>query len=135
MKLNNQPKITFYQNLGKLFYAIAASDGSVKFTEFNKLKQIVKTHWLNIDDIVDDYNSDAAFQIEIVFDWLNTDSEYNATDCYNDFVFYKKKHNALFTDKVKGLIMKTAGQIASSFAGVNKSELLMLAKLDMELKK
>ena len=50
-------------------------------------------------------------------------------------MFYKKKHNALFTDKVKGLIMKTAGQIASSFAGVNKSELLMLAKLDMELKK
>jgi hypothetical protein len=31
--------------------------------------------------------------------------------------------------------MKTASKIAQSFSGVNKSELIMLAKLDMELKK
>lgn len=127
--------LTFYQNLGKLFYAIAASDGSVRDIEFDKLKTFVKKQWLNVDDIDDAFDTDAAYQIEIVFDWLNNGDELNVQACYNDFITYKNDQSHLFTDEVKKLILKTASSIAYAFSGINKAELIMLAKLNIELKK
>jgi len=127
--------IHFYQNLGKLFYAMAASDNTVREEEFTVLKEIVKSQWLDIDPIEDDFNTDAAYQIEVVFDWLNNQDDLNATSCFNDFIAYKNEQKHFFTDKIKQLILKTARAIASSFSGINKSELIMLAKLNIELNK
>lgn len=44
-------------------------------------------------------------------------------------------NKSLFTENRKRLILKTANAIASSFSNRNKSELIILAKLDIELKK
>lgn len=126
---------TFYQNLGKLFYAIAAADKNVETIEFDKLKEIVKSQWLDIDELDDDFGSDAAYQIEFIFDWLNREDNLDVDNCYNDFVSYKNAQKHLFTQPVKKLILQTSNAIASSFAGKNKSELIILAKLDLELKK
>ena len=127
--------LKFYQNLGKLFYAIAAIDFKVNAAEINKLKELVRKHWLDIDDTEDAFGTDAAYQIEIVFDWLNKNNTSNSKECYDDFVTYKNEQKQLFTKDVKKLIMKTASAIAQSFAGKNKSELILLAQLDMELKR
>lgn len=126
--------IKFYQNLGKLFYAIAASDHEVRDAEFDKLKELVKKQWLELDSIEDVFGTDAAYQIEIVFDWLNNQNNLNAKACFEDFVNYKNEQKHLFKDNVKKLILKTASSIAMSFSGINKSELVMLAHLDKELK-
>jgi hypothetical protein len=125
----------FYRNLGKLFHAIAAADGNVRDIEFDKLKTIVKSQWLAIDDLEDTFGTDAAYQIEVVFDWLNAHDKINVEACYDDFVTYKNSQSHLFTTDVKRLILKTASTIAYAFSGINKSELIMLAKLDIELKK
>ncbi|MEH6537191.1 MAG: hypothetical protein V7719_12410 [Psychroserpens sp.] len=135
MAVKKKMTLVFYQNLGKLFYAIAASDGNVRETEFDKLKVFVKKQWLDIDDIEDVFGTDAAYQIEVVFDWLNRDDELNFQACYDDFIAYKKDQSHLFTDDVKNLILKTASSIAYAFSGINKAELIMLAKLSIELKK
>ena len=127
--------LTFYQNLGKLFYAMAAADKQVREEEFDRLKELVKKYWLDIDSIEDAYNIDAAYQIEIIFDWLDKQENLDSKGCYNAFVNYKNEQPHLFTDKVKKLILRTAHAIAASFSGLNKSELIMLAKLDLELKK
>ncbi|MEP3836741.1 MAG: hypothetical protein ABJM36_03800 [Algibacter sp.] len=124
----------FYQNLGKLFYAIAAADGNVRPVEFDKLRTLVKKQWLEVDNLEDAFGTDAAYQIEIVFDWLNEDEELNATACFKDFINYKKSQNHLFTQDIRHLIIKTASAIAYAFSGINKSELALLAKLDIELK-
>ena len=126
--------ITFYQNIAKLFYAIAAADKVVKATEFGTLKDFVKREWLSLDTTEDAYKTDAAYQIEIVFDWLTT-QELDTNSCFEDFVAYKKEHPYFFTKELNALILKTANGIATSFSGLNKSELIMLAKLSMELKK
>jgi len=42
MKTNKELTHKFYQNLGKLFYAIAAIDNNVRVEELDKLKDIVK---------------------------------------------------------------------------------------------
>tara|TARA_R110000868_G_scaffold342697_2_gene603597 strand:+ start:3512 stop:3925 length:414 start_codon:yes stop_codon:yes gene_type:complete len=126
--------LKFYQNLGKLFYAIAKADNRVHAIELNKLKELVKTHWLTLNPAEAVYSKDAAYQMEIMFSWLNTQETVDAKTCFDDFVNYKNNEKHLFTTHVKHLILKTARMIATSFSGINKSELIMLAKLNMELK-
>lgn len=135
MKTKKQMILKFYQNLGKLFYAIAAADKNVRDVEMNKLKDIVQKEWRSIDDIEDQFGTDAAYQIDSVFDWLTTDGDFDSTACYYDFKTFKNSHEQLFTKEVKQLILKTANVIADSFSGKNKSELILLAKLNLELNK
>lgn len=135
MNTKKKTPLKFYQNLGKLFYAVAASDKKVRKSEFNKLKDIVETQWLDVDSTKDNYDEDAAYQIEIIFDWLNSQENLDAQTCYNEFVNYKNEQKHLFSDNINTLIIKTAHAIADSFSGLNKSELIMLAKLSLELKK
>ena len=135
MKTKKKLTLKFYQSLGKLFYAVAAADRKVRDEEFNKLKELITKHWLDADIIEDAYNTDAAYQIEFIFDWLNDEENLDAKTCYNAFVNYKNEQPHLFTDNLKKLIIKTAHAIAASFSGLNKSELIILAKLNIELKK
>jgi hypothetical protein len=58
----------------------------------------------------------------------------DADICFKEFIEYKKEHSYFFTEELNHLIMQTAEKIASSFAGKNKSELIMLAKLNLHLK-
>ena len=135
MKPSQNTIISFYENLGKLFFAIAAADNIVEEVEFNVLKKIVKDKWTKIDPVDDDFHSDAAYQIETVFDWLNNESFLNSETCYNEFIDFKKDHPSLFTEEIKSLIIKTATKIAASVADLNKSELKLVAKLSLELEK
>ncbi len=122
----------FYQNLGKLFYAVAIADHSVHIKEIDRLKAVVREHWLQLDDIVDEYGTDAAFQIETVFDWL-LENEKNSEECYEAFEEFFNDYQKLFNEEVKNLTMTTARSIAGAFAGSNKSELIVLGKLQLLL--
>ena len=126
--------IKFYQNLGKLFYAIAAADKNVREEEFDKLKEIVKSEWLAVDEIEDNFHTDAAYQIEIVFDWLYEAENLDAKTLFDDFIAYKEDQPHFYPIAIKQLILKTANAVAASFHGKNKSELIMLANLEMRLK-
>ena len=121
-----------YQNLGKLFYAIAMADKKVVQEEVKKLKEDVRKYWLSVDDIEDEFGTDAAFQIEIVFDWLQNE-ELESQLYFEEFMDFYKAHPSKFNDRIKELIWLTADDIASSFAGKNKSELILLGKLKMVL--
>ncbi len=125
--------VGFYQNVAKLFYAIAAVDKVIKEEEFHALKKLVKKEWLAVDESEDKYETDAAYQIEFIFEWLQF-KELDAYVCFNEFIEYKNEHPYFFTDQLNNLIMKTADIIAASFAARNKSELIMLAKLSIQLK-
>jgi hypothetical protein len=105
----------------------------VRTTEYDALKKIVSEQWKDLDDYDDPFHTDAAYQIEVVFDWFDYE-QLDANDCFESFAEYKKEHPKLFTPERKKLIWKTANAIASSFAGKNKSELIMLAKLNKLLK-
>jgi hypothetical protein len=133
MKPSQKTIISFYENLGKLFYAIAAADNVVEEIEFNVLKETVKNKWTKIDPVDDDFHSDAAYQIETVFDWLNNEGFSNSETCFNEFLDFKKEHPSLFTIGIKGLISKTAAKIAASVADLDKSELKLVERLNTEL--
>ncbi len=127
------PQLLFYQKMGELFYAIAAADNVVRKAEFSALKNIVAEEWKDLDKYEDAFHTDAAYQIEVVFDWFDYE-QLDAQDCFDSFAEYKKENPKLFTPKRNALIWETAEAIANAFAGKNKSEVIMLAKLKMLLK-
>lgn len=129
----DKPQLLFYQKMGELFYAIAAADKVVRKEEYNILKNTVLKKWRSLDNFEDHYNVDAAHQIEIVFDWFDYE-QLDANDCFDSFADYKRENPQLFNEERKKLIWQTADAIASAFAGKNKSELIMLAKLKLLLK-
>lgn len=133
--MRNTPKTMneLYESLGKLFYAIAISDGSVHINEWDKVKEIVKADWLYVDEFTDRYGTDAANQIEIVFDGL-MEYEKTSEECFEEFKDFYKEHPHAFSKEIKSLTKKTANAIANSFARKNKSELMILAKLELLIK-
>ncbi len=125
--------VSFYEHLGKLFYSVAYADGRVHPAEFHKLKEIVTELWLDLDKVSDSYHSDAAYQIEIVFEWL-VEKEMDSGECFRAFSNFYKSHPDLFPPKVKNLIKVTARAIAHAFSGKNKAELVQLGKIELLLK-
>ena len=119
---------TFYQNLGNLFYAIAAADKEINEEEVKTLKSLVEEEWVNLDDNKDEFGTDTAYQIEIIFDWLD-ENRPDAEVAFNEFKDYRQEHQNLFDEETDKLIWKTAYKIAVSFAGKNEDEMVMLAKL------
>jgi len=132
MKYSNKTILRFYQLLGKIFYAAAAVDKTVRKEEMTALRESVKAHWLAFDDTFDEFETDSAYQIEIVFDWL-TDKNPDPGKAIHSLLVFKEKYPDLFTEKVKGMIMKTASAISYSFAAKNKSELIFLSRLERAL--
>ncbi|WP_431136857.1 hypothetical protein [Psychroserpens mesophilus] len=133
MILNSEKQITieFCQYLGELFYAIASVDNFVRDEEFKKLEGLMATEWLALDGFD---TSSKNILIDTFKKLQNTDGN-DAEVCYNNFINYKKEHEAVFNNNIKSMILKTAAKITSSFSGQNKSELVMLANLNIELKK
>ena len=134
MEKVSNPDLLFYQKIGELFYAVAASDRVVRKAEYEALAKIVEDEWKKMDDYEDKFGTNAAYQMAIVFEWFDYE-QMDAQDCYNDFEEYYKEHKNLFYGNRKELIVRTARKIANAFRGSNKSELIMLTKLDLLFKK
>ena len=113
----------FYQSLGKLFYFVAMADHTVRPIEIKRLRNYVRQYWLDVDEIEDEFHTDAAYQIEIVFDWLDGEEK------EGEFKEFYKEHPEKFSEPIKKLIVETSEAIAKSFAGKNRSEMLAIFKL------
>ncbi|TDD78896.1 hypothetical protein E0F89_00210 [Flavobacterium caseinilyticum] len=122
----------FYEHLGKVFYSIAAIDKTVRTEEIEKLKQIIRTEWLPLENSFNEFGDDTAYQIEIVFDWL-VENEWVFDQVIPDFKIFRAEHQHLFTPEINTLILKTANAIASSFSGKNKSEHVLISQLSVIL--
>lgn len=134
MNTISTPELLFYQKLGELFYAVAAADKVVREAEYKVLMTLVEEEWKQMDDYLDQFGTDAAYQISIVFEWFDYE-RMDADDCFTGFTEYYSDHKNLFKGNRKDLIMKTARKIANAFKGTNKSELIMITKLEMLFKK
>lgn len=121
--------LSFYHLLGKVFYGIASCDGQVAQAELAELKRIIRTEWTGLDHSTDAFGSDAAFQIEVVFEWL-LENEPEPDEVFTALSAFKASHPEVFTDKVVHLIARTAHKIAEAFAGKNKSELIWISRLN-----
>ena len=134
MKATDELMVRFYQHLGELFYAVSKADKVVRKEEENVLRSIISREWLSVEDSEDEFHTDDAYHIEFVFDTLK-ESDEDSEKWFEDFKLFKDSHEHLFSDKINELILRTANAIAASFAGTNKSELDILLRLELLLKK
>lgn len=128
MEPSNETMLSFYQQLGRVFYGIANADGTIKADEVEMLDKIVKKHWLQLEKTFDTFNTDAAYQIEIVFSWLH-ENDWKSNNTLKEFAEYMTEHPKLFTEQNRQLIYDTAENIAKSFYGFNKKETAYLHQL------
>jgi hypothetical protein len=132
MKPSDKTMVHFYQQLGKMFYSVAAVDKTVHTEEIKQLKKIIQKEWLPLENTFDEFGSDSAYQIEIIFDWL-VENEWDINQMRSDLKIFRTLHSSLFTPPVNALIIKTAKAIATSFARENKSEHLLISELNAVL--
>jgi hypothetical protein len=132
MKPSDKTMVLFYQQLGKMFYSVAAVDKTVHTEEIKQLKKIIQKEWLPLENTFDEFGSDSAYQIEIIFDWL-VENEWDINQMISDLKIFRTVHSSLFTPPVNALIIKTAKAIATSFARENKSEHLLISELNAVL--
>ncbi|GGG29477.1 hypothetical protein GCM10011344_32940 [Dokdonia pacifica] len=125
-------KTLLYQNLGKLFYAIAASDTIIQDQEFEALQQCVQKYWKDYNDLNQVFEEEYTQVIEAVFEGVEA-FELSAEEMFQDFISYKREHPQLFTNVLNTLIMATAKTIAYAFENVNTSEQKFLTQLENEL--
>jgi hypothetical protein len=128
MKPSHQTMTHLYEHLGKVFYSVAAVDTIVRQEEIEQLKQILKTEWLSLENTYNEFGDDAAYEIEIVFDWLLA-NKWNFEQALPELKTFKNEHPSLFSPQLNALILKTAKSIAASFSGKNKSERTLLIQL------
>ncbi|SOE22144.1 hypothetical protein SAMN06298216_2593 [Spirosomataceae bacterium TFI 002] len=133
MTPSNETMLSFYQQLGRIFYGIADADGAVRLDEIKKLDSIVKEYWLPLESTFDEFDTDSAYQIEIVFSWLH-ENDWHEGNTLKEFGEYMQEHPKLFTEKNRQLIYDTAENIAESFHGFNKKETTYLHHLSEMLK-
>jgi hypothetical protein len=130
MKINYQK---LYENLGYLFYAVAAADQHVQRDEIEKLKTLVGKEWLPLENSIDPYGTDAAHYISIAFEYLLTESM-PSEEAYKVFADYYTQTNAALPKDLKRKIKTTATAIASSFGGRTKSEQRYIDELSRLMK-
>lgn len=126
--MNKMPLL--YEQLGNLFYSIAAADKRVTREEVAKLQDTVSKYWLPLENSRDYYGTDAAHYINIAFDYLLEEMP-TADEAYERFEAFYKDNPRLFTDLIRLVTMDTAMDIACSYAQLNKAEAIVLAKLEI----
>ena len=133
METTKHKMISFYQQLARIFYAVAAVDGEVRTEELEQIKRILKTEWILPGNGPELLGTDAVYQIERALDWL-LPLEWDTEKAIEEFETFKNQHEELFSAKVTHLILKTLHSIAAAYAGKNKSELVFISRLFLILK-
>lgn len=118
-----------YEKLGYLFYALAAADNVVPPREADRLREMVKKIWVPLENSTDEFGTDAAFYIDISFEYLLNES-IDAAEAFQEFENYYLEHSAAFSKGLHDKIKTTAKAIAQAFRGKNKKESAMLQRLN-----
>ncbi len=124
----------FYKHLGILCFAVASADKKITAAETERFIEVINEHWKSLEDSTDEFGTDAVFAAESVFDW-QIESFVTAEEAYNTFCQYATDNKSMYTPTVKIKLLQTAEAIASAFSGKNKSEVVMLSRLQEFLRK
>lgn len=118
----------FYQQTGYMAYAVASADKHVNEAELRALKKEVTANWLSLEKTKDEFGTDAAYQVEIVFDWLIEETP-TSEEAFQRFSDYVEAAGNFLTDDLKMQLVDLANKIALSFHSTNKAELDILFRI------
>lgn len=123
----------YYNELGKLLYAVANIDGRVQKKEMEEVHRVVRDELMHLEDSEDDFDMDAAFFTEFEFDYLSEENTMSSQELLDSFREYVSNTPEL-RPSMKRAAQRAAYRVANSFAGVNKAESKFLDKIDEVLR-
>lgn len=133
MEMTDQTMLKFYQLIGEIMFGAANADKKILPEEINEVHEITKSTWLDLDYTFDQFGTDTAYQIEIVFDYLLENGQ-SRDKLFEDIKAFKEVHPSLFNPQMIEVIMESAYKIVSAYARTNKSEIVFLSQLRNILK-
>ncbi|KYG82467.1 hypothetical protein [Roseivirga echinicomitans] len=113
----------FYESIAHLFYGVAVVDNHVRTEEKEVIKELVDKDWtFAADDL------DSAETIFAILKKLFAE-QYDKEEAFLNFKKFFTEHRELFTEELKKKIMQGANKIVGAFAGINKSESVLISRL------
>ncbi|MCX2720114.1 hypothetical protein [Lentiprolixibacter aurantiacus] len=128
---NTKINTELFEHLGKLFYAVATADQHLHEEETLRLKKEIEKYW---KPRFTEAPYSMAYYIWHAFENARR-SDTTAERAFEEFNTYFKENPEEFPDEVLKLIMDTANAIAKAYADKNKSELILLARLQLLFEK
>lgn len=120
----NLKELYFIKALSQLFYAVASADKVVANEELEAIENLLHSEW-EANNIL----KKGEINLIIAEVQALVKVKANSTSCFEDFKNYFQNNNSDFSPTVKNQIWKTSDSIAAAYAGKNKSEVILLAKL------
>ena len=124
----------FYQELGKLLYAIANADGKVQKAELKQLQKIVSDELVPLDDTTDEFGTNAAFITEFMFD-VYEGTKQDVEKAFNSFLGYLQINKPMLDEKHKKAVISAAHKVAEAFKGMTDEEKQLIKTLEKEIKR
>lgn len=118
----------FYQELGHLFYAIAAADKKIARAEVEQLDQEVQYAWKHFEGSRDRFGTDRAYLIEFQFETLD-DQGFDAEAAFSSFEAYFREFGDRIDHHTRNHIFQSARHIAERIRKINQEELRYLVRL------
>tara|TARA_R110000787_G_scaffold196454_1_gene307789 strand:+ start:9465 stop:9863 length:399 start_codon:yes stop_codon:yes gene_type:complete len=114
----------FYHSIGKLFYAVAAIDGTIRQEEYKLFIEKLRSEFISKKGLKKEAIKEIIHHFQCIY--LEKPSP---EESFRDFLNYKKTHSLLFTDPMTLAIWEVACTISEAVNHKNKSELILLARL------
>ncbi|MEE3999611.1 hypothetical protein V1T75_04600 [Tenacibaculum sp. FZY0031] len=112
----------FYKNIANLFYAVSMADKNITIEEKKRIVKRVELNWATSEN-----KSDSELIYETLRELIK--EKVTSEEAYEDFKRYYLTHKEDFTKKVMHDLLAASHEISTSYAGKNKSELIILARL------
>lgn len=119
--------------IGYVVYAVASADNHVALEEKKIAHDLINEHWTLLADNEDPFGVralDFVDKIIVSFDEDQLDSE-NAFYSFKE-IFEEQKND--FTPEIKQFILDLCIKVGSTFNQMNKSELILLSRIEILLK-
>ena len=113
----------FYVSIAYLFYAVAKVDKNFQKEEKKKIVELTERYFST--DVASEQSS------EIIYETLRflIKDEFTSDAAFDKFKRYLELNRELFEQKTVHNILVVCHEIANAFSGKNKSELIILARI------
>ncbi len=119
--------------IGYIVYAVASADKHVAEEEKKIAHDLINEHWTLLADNEDPFGVralDFVDKIIVSFDEDHLDSE----KAFESFQAIYTERNQDFTKEIKQFILDLCIKVGSAFNQMNKSELVLLSRIEILLK-
>ncbi|WP_281979722.1 hypothetical protein [Tenacibaculum mesophilum] len=117
----------FYKCIANLFYAVSMADKNMTVEEKRSIVKRVEINWSTSEN-----KSDSELIYETIRGLIK--EKITSEEAYENFKAYYLAHKKEFSKKVIHDLLAASHEISDAYAGKNKSELIILAKLHKLLK-